>query len=111
MQVDTKISEYKQEQAKEKVSFNTILFTYADRTDKIFLFTGFTCAVLCGLGLPSFVFLFGNIADSFDPRNPPEEALENIKKVSKSLLLIGGAVWLCSFAWFTFLIVASERIG
>ena len=26
---------------------------------------GFTCAIITGLGLPSFVFLFGNIVNSF----------------------------------------------
>jgi hypothetical protein len=87
------------------------MFTYADAKDKMFLFIGFTCAVLCGLGLPSFVFLFGNIANSFDPRSPAEEALENITKVSKTLILIGAGVMFCSFVWFTFLIIASERIG
>jgi hypothetical protein len=48
----------------EVVSMNKILFTYADKVDKILLFIGFFCAILCGLGLPSFVFLFGDICNS-----------------------------------------------
>jgi hypothetical protein len=83
----------------------------ADRTDKLFLAIGFTSAICCGLGLPSFVFLFGDIADNFTGNAPPENILNSIKRVSKLLTIIGLAVWLCSYIYFTFLIMASERIG
>jgi hypothetical protein len=47
----------------------------ADKTDRTYMYIGFASAIICGLGLPSFVFLFGNIADSFGPYEPPEETL------------------------------------
>jgi hypothetical protein len=36
------------------------------------MFFGFLSAMICGLGLPSFVFLFGDIADSFALLDPKE---------------------------------------
>ena len=96
------------------VSFRKIIFTYADRTDKIILFIGFFCAAVCGLGLPSFVFLFGNIADSMDPfdkNTNPHSALVTIEGVSEKLTLIGAGVWFMSCIWFACFIIASERIG
>lgn len=59
----------------EETKFSRILFHFSDKKDKLFLFIGFVCAILCGLGLPSFVFLFGDIADSFDPYGDRTEAL------------------------------------
>jgi isocitrate dehydrogenase kinase/phosphatase len=47
------------------VPYSQLLLKLADSTDKMFMAVGFTTAILCGLGLPSFVFLFGDIADSF----------------------------------------------
>ena len=67
MQVDNKINENKPQPDLGVVPYNKILLSLADRTDKLFMGFGFFAAALCGLGLPSFVFLFGNIADSFGP--------------------------------------------
>jgi hypothetical protein len=93
------------------VSYFKILLTYADTQDRICIIFGVLSACLCGLGLPSFVFLFGDICDAFEPRNPPEETLSAISKIAKTLSLIGVLVWLFSYLFFTFLIMASERIG
>ena len=72
---------------------------------------GLVSAALCGLGLPSFVFLFGDIADSFEGNMNPDQILDSITRVAKILSIIGLGVWLGSYLFFTFLVIASERIG
>ncbi len=77
----------------------------------MFMTVGFLSAAICGLGLPSFVFLFGDIADSFQGNDAPEKILDNITGLSKMLTIIGLGVWLFSYLFFTCLIISSERIG
>jgi ATP-binding cassette subfamily B (MDR/TAP) protein 1 len=77
----------------------------------MFMTVGFLSAALCGLGLPSFVFLFGDIADSFEGNDPAEKILEQITRISKILTIIGLGVWIFSYLFFTCLIISSERIG
>ena len=48
------------------VAYGKLMWTQADQSDKFYLIVGLTSAALCGLGLPSFVFLFGDIADTFE---------------------------------------------
>lgn len=74
------------------------------------MFFGFLSATCCGLGLPSFVFLFGDIADSFALANP-KETLDSIITTSKLLVVIGIGVWALAYFFFTFFIISSERIG
>ncbi len=111
MQIAEKIKAGDAAKSPPMVAYGKILLTLADRTDKIYLAFGFATAILCGLGLPSFVFLFGDIADSFEGHMPAEEILSRITRVAKILTIIGLGVWLCSYCFFTFFIVASERIG
>jgi hypothetical protein len=47
------------------VSYFKILLTYADGVDKFLMCMGYFMAIATGVGLPSFVFLFGNIVDEF----------------------------------------------
>lgn len=109
--IDAKIESSGVSKEQEQVPYRKILLTQASTGDKIYLLIGFASAIGCGLGLPSFVFLFGNIADSFMPNEPPEATLDSIKRTSKILTFLGLGVWFCSYIFFTFLIIASERIG
>ena len=49
----------------QKINYGTILFSQADKSDKILMALGFTMAILNGVGLPSFVFIFGDVVNSF----------------------------------------------
>ena len=93
------------------VPYSKILWTFADKTDKFLIIVGFISSVLCGLGLPSFVFLFGDIADSFTGQMPADAILNAISKVSRTLTLIGIGIWVGSYIFFAFFVIASERIG
>ena len=72
---------------------------------------GMASSILCGLGLPSFVFLFGDIADSFEGFLPPDKILEKITNVAKLLTIIGLGVWLFSYLFFSLLQISAESIG
>jgi hypothetical protein len=93
------------------VHYGKLVWTLADRRDKLIFIGGIVSAVLCGLGLPSFVFLFGDIADSFEGFLTPAEILKRIKNVAKLLTIIGLAVWLGSYLYFALLQISSESIG
>lgn len=93
------------------VPYGKLIWTLADKEDKLYFVLGLISAALCGLGLPSFVFLFGDIADSFEGHMEPKDILAKITNVSKILTFIGLAVWLGSYLFFTFLVIVSERVG
>jgi predicted RND superfamily exporter protein len=93
------------------VNYSKLYWTLADDGDKAFFVIGIISAVLSGLGLPSFVFLFGDIADSFAKGNDTKDILERISSISKILTFIGLGVWFGSYLFFSFLTIASERIG
>lgn len=93
------------------VPYGKLIWTFADKQDRLYFIFGLIASAACGLGLPSFVFLFGDIADSFEGGMDPEEILTRITRVSKILTIIGLGVWLGSYLFFAFLTIASERIG
>jgi hypothetical protein len=93
------------------VSYGKLVWTLADRQDKFLFIGGMTSSIICGLGLPSFVFLFGDIADSFEGFLPPDEILNRITNVAKLLTIIGLGVWVFSYFFFCMLQISSECIG
>ena len=53
------------EAASETVPYSKIQMTYADRTDKLLMGFGYACAFITGAGMPSMMFIFGDILNSF----------------------------------------------
>ena len=110
--IDTRISQHSLSVAPmSKVPYSKLLFTYASPLDKLLLCVGLLAAICCGAGLPSFVFLFGDITDSFEGGQSTASILEAVTGVAKSLTWIGLGVWVTAYTFFTMMIVASERIG
>ena len=93
------------------VPYGKLVWTFADSSDRFFWISGVVASALCGMGLPSFVFLFGDIADTFEGGMNPDEILKAIKRVSMILSLIGCVILFGSYLFFVFLTIASERIG
>ena len=77
----------------------------------MYLLIGGLSAFLTGLGLPSFVFLLGDIIDAFGPTTDAEETLVTIKRICVYFLYIGCAILLFSYAFYTLLILFSERVA
>ena len=69
---------------------------------------GYFMSVVTGLGLPSFVFLFGDVVDSFGKNF---DIVAAIRPIAIELTIIGAFIWLTSYFYFAFLVMVSERIG
>lgn len=69
---------------------------------------GFGVAIINGVGLPSFTFLYGIVLNAFADS---ATMLEKIGKFSLILIYIGLAIWATSYIYFTCSMIVSERIG
>ncbi|CDW88003.1 abc transporter family protein [Stylonychia lemnae] len=96
--------------AKDQVPYSKLLLTYADRTDKILMSLGFLFAFCTGAGMPSLVFLFGDIVNVFQDGND-HSVVDAIKTTVITLAVIGVVIWAASYMYFVFLVAMSERIG
>ena len=72
---------------------------------------GLISACISGLGLPSFVFLEGNVINSFDPSVSRDEALKNMLEILYIYIGIGSGVWILSYLFYSKLIIFSERVA
>lgn len=73
---------------------------------------GWLAAMLAGCGMPSFVFLIGDVIDSFDPyKNTPDEMLDTISFMSFLFTMVGIGVWIFSYINYSFLLMFSERVA
>lgn len=109
--VDQLIQDHRDGKFKPMASYGKLVWTLSDCQDQWYFCLGILWAILSGLGLPSFVFLFGDIADSFQQGADSKEVLEKITRISKILTVIGLGIWVGCYIFFSFLTIASERIG
>ena len=65
--MEARIEELKKEKREQtdSVPYSKILFSYSDGCDKFLMWIGYFMALVTGLGLPSFTFLFGDIVNDF----------------------------------------------
>nr|AAK19598.2 putative ABC transporter [Sterkiella histriomuscorum] len=68
---------------------------------------GYFMSIVTGLGLPSFVFLFGDIINSFSGAN----ILDAIRPTCIQFTIIGSAIWVTSYFYYALLVIMSENIG
>ena len=69
---------------------------------------GYFMAIITGLGLPSFVFLFGNIINSFASST---DIVSAIKPICLQFTIIGLAIWVSSYSFYVLLFRMAERVG
>jgi hypothetical protein len=74
------------------------------------MYIGWFAACLTGFGLPSWVFLIGDIINSFNPNNPAIDMLDKIKYIAMIQVIVGGGIFLLSYIYYGFLLISSERI-
>lgn len=83
-----------------------------DSSDTTLMIIGQVAAAMTGAALPSFVFLMGEVMDSFDPtNNDPTATLDSIKKISLIFVLIGIGVWLFSHVYYVTLLIFSAKVA
>ena len=94
--------------AAETVPYGKILLTFADGTDKLLMGMGYFFAILTGVGVPSFTFLFGDIVVNFT--DPSQSIVDAINPLALKLIIIGGVMFVSSYFYYVFLVIMSERI-
>lgn len=72
---------------------------------------GYILAILAGAGLPSFVFLIGYILDSFNPNESQGDQYDTISFMCLLFVIIGLAIWILSFGYYTMFIIYSESVA
>lgn len=73
---------------------------------------GWISAIIAGCGMPSFVFLIGDVIDSFDvTKNTKEQMLDTISFMSFLFTMVGIGVWITSYIDYAFLLMFSERVA
>lgn len=88
------------------------LYCLSSGSDKALMIIGWLAAAIAGLGMPSFVFLIGDIIDSFDPsRNSAEDMLNTISLMSLIFTIIGFGIWFFCYLNYSLLLMFSERIA
>ena len=97
------------ERSQEQAPYGQILTTFADRGDKTLIALGYTTAIVTGLGLPSFVFIFGDIINSFGPNS--KNVVDAMRPIAIQMTAIGLFIWVTTYLYFTFLVIMSERVG
>ena len=75
------------------------------------MYGGWAAAIISGLGMPSFVFLIGNVLDAFnDNTESPDQTLDHVKTLSGIFGIIGLGVWLSSYIYYACLLSFSEKV-
>jgi len=64
-------------------------------------------SIVTGLGLPSFVFIFGDIINSF----AGNDILEAVRPMCLEFVIIGIAIWITSYLYYALLVSMAERVG
>lgn len=73
---------------------------------------GWISAIIAGCGMPSFVFLIGDVIDSFDPsKASPQKMIDTISFMSFLFTMVGIGVWITSYIDYAFLLMFSERVA
>ena len=87
------------------------LMQFASSGDKCYYYIGMIFACATGAVLPSFVFLFGDLIDGFNPARGQEGILTEIKKISLIFTLLGVGVFVASYLYYAMMLIFAERNG
>ncbi|CDW89499.1 abc transporter [Stylonychia lemnae] len=72
---------------------------------------GTLSAITTGVLLPLFSILSGQLADTFDPKNTPEDIKQAMNVVSAYIALLGFGTWLFAYIYFSFWQHVAENIA
>ena len=87
------------------------MISLASGGDKCLMIIGWIFSMITGAALPSFVLLFGEVIDTFDPSAAtPEGTLKSIKTISLAFTIVGVGVWITAWLSQAFLMVFSQQV-
>lgn len=73
---------------------------------------GWIASAIAGLGLPSFVFIIGDIIDSFNINSTSlDDMMDTVSFMSMLFTVIGIAIWILTYVSYAFLLMFSERVA
>lgn len=87
------------------------LYTFANTSDRLLMAIGIVSSTIMGFGMPSFVFLIGEILDSFGAAAvDPDKSLRTISKMSLIFACVGAGIWIFSYISYYAFIMFSESV-
>jgi len=86
------------------------LLALATPTEKLMFYVGHFCAIITGLALPSFSYLFGDALDSFSGSSVDDQ-LKKIKTIVLIMLIIACGAWVLTYLYSSLLIIFSLRVS
>ena len=86
------------------------LYSLANGSDLCLMWCGWLAAIVTGLALPSFVFIMGDIIDSFNPISMGD-TLDAIRESSIIFFVIGVAIWVTSHIYYACLFIFAESVA
>lgn len=81
---------------KEKVSFAK-LYSLATAGEKLQMVLGYILAVIAGICPQTSAILWGNVMDSFDPREPDSQAIRTIERQAIYWVIIAVTVFISGY--------------
>jgi hypothetical protein len=77
-------------------------FTYTSGTDKLMLLIGTIGALIAGGIVPCMAIFIGQITTIFNPTSGPDSMLQEIRKMSLIITIIGIASWVFGYFYYAF---------
>ena len=93
---------------KNQVSYFKILLTYAEKKDKMLIIGGYSMAIISGFGLPSILFIWGNILNAY---TDSPDIVAAITPTCVQIIIIGIVIWVTSYLYYILLVIMAERVG
>ena len=91
------------------MSTTTEMLGFMDMKQRIFWTVGAFCSALTGLALPSFALVFGEVVETFDPRNG--STLEDLMiALLKNILAVAGTIWVLAYLNFSLMQMSAEQL-
>lgn len=67
--------------------------------------------IISGVLYPAVAIVMGDIINTFDPRNTPEDQLDEMKRIMVIFLIVGIISWISTYMYFAFFQHVAENIS
>ena len=89
----------------------SIFFRYLTLKEKVLMWIGAFSAIACGALLPAIAIVIGEVTDTFDPDNSPDDILDTMKMLAVYITIVGLGTWLFGYVFFAFWQHLAENIS
>lgn len=104
-----KTTEGEKKEALPEMSSTMEMLRFMDTKQRVFWMIGAFCAALTGLSLPSFALVFGEVVQTFDPKNGA--SLEDLMiALLKNIMAVAGTIWVMAYLNYSLMQMAAEQL-